>query len=169
MNTQALADLLELAMSMDTESHAVRAEIYDCIALLRQAASGGATCKDCLQVPDGWVLVPREPTREMLYAGMDEADGTWEIWEAMLDAAPALPAAGWLPIESAPRDGTMVDLWADGRYPNCKWMISEARDTGDEEWCRLSWHTTFDDWFWMDIEADPTHWREPPAPPAGEG
>lgn len=75
---------------------------------------------------------------------------------------------GWRPIDSAPKDGNVVDLWAGIRYPSCKWMVSEARGDDIEHWRHLSWHTTFDDWFWIDIQAEPTHWRPLPQPPTRE-
>jgi hypothetical protein len=40
-------------------------------------------------VPDGWQLVPAEPTREMLVAGGKIAIGIVPIYAAMLAAAPA--------------------------------------------------------------------------------
>lgn len=51
------------------------------------------------QAPEGWVLVPREPTEAMLDAGA-ECDGSFSrkqayetteaIWSAMLDASPSV-------------------------------------------------------------------------------
>lgn len=43
-------------------------------------------------VPEGWRLVPVEPTPKMLVAYM-EADGAIKRWKAMIAAAPAQPAA----------------------------------------------------------------------------
>ena len=37
--------------------------------------------------PDGWVMVPEEPTHEMLEAG-DEKFGTYDVYRRMLAAAP---------------------------------------------------------------------------------
>lgn len=44
-------------------------------------------------VPDGWRLVPVEPTPAMLRAGVHQAVGALPIYRAMLSAAPAQPAA----------------------------------------------------------------------------
>lgn len=71
---------------------------------------------------------------------------------------------GWRPIETAPKDGTKIDLWcvSDGmigtRVPYAHWC---------DRWC-----------FWGDEAADsdflvheygePTHWRPLPPPPKGE-
>lgn len=39
------------------------------------------------ELPDGWVLVPVEPTHEMLEAG-DEQFGTYDVYRRMIAAAP---------------------------------------------------------------------------------
>lgn len=72
-----------------------RSDLYRAAAILRQAAALPA-------VPEGWVLVPREPTEAMLEAAMqredDEPLSDWgklvpaphaEIYAAMLAATPA--------------------------------------------------------------------------------
>lgn len=38
-------------------------------------------------IPDGWVMVPKEPTHEMLEAG-DEQFGTYDVYRRMIAAAP---------------------------------------------------------------------------------
>ena len=38
-------------------------------------------------IPDGWVLVPEEPTHEMLEAG-DEQFGTYDVYRRMISASP---------------------------------------------------------------------------------
>ncbi len=75
-------------------------------------------------------------------------------------------ANGWLPIESAPRDGTRVDLWVlDPHWGDCSRVV-------DCYWSQ--------DWkpegVWLDPNAEygdtgelygtPTHYRLPPPPPA---
>lgn len=40
-------------------------------------------------IPDGWVLMPEEPTHEMLEAG-DEQFGTYDVYRRMIAAAPKL-------------------------------------------------------------------------------
>lgn len=57
----------------------------------------------------------------------------------------------WQPIETAPRDGTEVDLWkGKHRLPNCHFHCGE--------W--LWWNTTIvdDEPSWLKVK-DPTHWR----------
>lgn len=69
----------------------------------------------------------------------------------------------WQPIETAPKDGTVIDLWINGaRWTDCWWQVgnrlhpldgwySDALDCGDA------------DWFCDDQQ--PTHWMPLPAPP----
>ncbi|MCM7155501.1 hypothetical protein M8O35_16765 [Enterobacter roggenkampii] len=46
-----------------------------------------AQCGNSPVIPDGWVLVPEEPTHEMLEAG-DEQFGTYDVYRRMIAAAP---------------------------------------------------------------------------------
>jgi hypothetical protein len=82
------------------------------------------------------------------------------------DAILALPQAQadrWLPISTAPKDGTLVDLWCrapglsaePGRVPDCwhsngRWWRYDEQYGGDQ--CRSAVHYI-------------THWRHLPAPP----
>ena len=60
----------------------------------------------------------------------------------------------WQPIETAPKDGTPVLLWAlldwkDDLVPVCGWYAQSSR-----KWlCHAAW-------------LNPTHWMPLPAPPA---
>lgn len=60
------------------------------------------------QVPAGYVLVPVEPTPEMLTASylFAHVDNTKDSWKAMLAAAPAAPD-GWIPVS----ERMPVKLW----------------------------------------------------------
>ncbi len=74
---------------------------------------------------------------------------------------------GWQPIETAPRDGTGVDIWADGqRWPNRHWYAQH------EAWAYHGWHIprtginrqpyrkTI-----IQKGLEPTHWMPLPSPP----
>jgi hypothetical protein len=71
----------------------------------------------------------------------------------------------WHPIETAPKDGTFVDLWvnwSDGakRVPDCKW------DTDDDgrDYREGFWHLQ-DRQFWLIAPEIITHWMPVPPPP----
>lgn len=46
-----------------------------------------AQCGNSPAIPDGWVMVPEEPTHEMLEAG-DEQFGTYDVYRRMVAASP---------------------------------------------------------------------------------
>jgi hypothetical protein len=66
---------------------------------------------------------------------------------------------GWQPIETAPRDGTRVDLWTNygERVADAKW----DKD-GWREWSLGG----FDSMEWVRLDGTPTHWMPLPPPPA---
>jgi hypothetical protein len=77
-------------------------------------------------------------------------------------------AEGWRPIESAPKDGTPVDLWMSRGYrvTDAHWGEMEPDDDG-EDWPDHAW---FDDHGDM-VEGEDnraTHWRPVPDAPADE-
>ena len=71
-------------------------------------------------------------------------------------------ASGWQPIETAPRDGTIILVWVDGECIVVRWL----------KWCNSNdpgrWELTRTGSYAADGElyADPTHWQ--PLPPAPE-
>lgn len=90
-------------------------------------------------------------------------------------AEAAMRERDWQPIETAPRDGTVVDLWlqsliwlADGgqqvavefRVPAAQWF--------DQQWCDEDGnpHPWIKDWKGEVIRL--SHWRPLPAPPLSE-
>jgi hypothetical protein len=87
--------------------------------------------------------------------------------------------SAWLPIDSAPRDGTEILAWREdcGQFM-AKWTcVDELRTTSDKDRDELDEDTLFShDWFCGDSEGNfradgsevPTHWQPlPPAPGAG--
>jgi hypothetical protein len=77
----------------------------------------------------------------------------------------------WQPIETAPKDGTYVDIWAipllgDGsgfRVPECLHYVDEDGD-GDYIVGALTKSPAFVGGHWF---CQITHWRPMPAPPKG--
>lgn len=70
----------------------------------------------------------------------------------------------WKPIETAPKDGTIVDLWTriGERWTDCHWNV----DKGD--WLRWG----LDSWGgngWQRIVDPLTHWMPLPPPPTAIG
>jgi len=64
----------------------------------------------------------------------------------------------WQPIETAPKDGTVVDLWADGRLANCLWERHL-----DDHWRQQYSEATGSSFGVSDLL--PTHWMPLPEPP----
>jgi hypothetical protein len=62
----------------------------------------------------------------------------------------------WQPIEGAPKDGTKVDLWAEERVVDAKWLNSDwfFWCVYGKEWLRV-----------LPFYANPTHWMPLPEPP----
>jgi hypothetical protein len=76
--------------------------------------------------------------------------------------------SAWQPIETAPKDGTRVDLWAKAWSPfddtfhhqrcaNCYWVKQDTIGNSPAHWVHLD-----SGWF-------PTHWMPLPDPPSGKG
>lgn len=70
----------------------------------------------------------------------------------------AVPKSPWQLIETAPKDGARIDLWANGRKTDCRW--SEALG----HWCRDGGHN---EGYSYAIRVDnPTHWMPLPELPS---
>lgn len=72
----------------------------------------------------------------------------------------------WQPIETAPKNGEYVDLWAGylGRVTDCRFNKDRQRW---ERWARWEhwWIDEFESLAWVRIDATPSHWMPPPKPP----
>lgn len=78
-----------------------------------------------------------------------------------LSRRPDAPSAGeWMPIETAPKDGTKVDLWRDGER-----LIDWRWDEGSGGWSFTYGYPVATAY----LTKPPTHWRLPPAPPQADG
>ena len=146
--------------------------------------------------PEGWKLVPVEPTKEMeaayhqgflseLHKPERRRTMTAERagWLAMLAAAPAAapPARQpqWMPIETAPKDGSMFVCWVAAE----RWSSPDGEGSGsghDVSQVDLCWwRPPFDgvpesDYFdnasgQVGDSQAVTHWMPLPPPPGGIG
>lgn len=80
----------------------------------------------------------------------------------------------WQPIDTAPRDGTVVDLWIDEtRFADCYWGLPEHSCGEAEGYCDSEWHGMKDGWIdgtlnqpISELSFDqPSHWMPRPAAP----
>lgn len=78
----------------------------------------------------------------------------------------------WQPIETAPKDGTEIDLWHEefGRYSDCHWGLPEHCCGEYGRYCDSDWHAMKEGWIMSILnellDADSfTHWMPLPAPP----
>ena len=77
--------------------------------------------------------------------------------ECWFDRASQVEAMGWRPIDEAPKDGTLIDLWeadAEERLPDRMWGRGAWRQfqSQEEEWVDVMYGTI-------------THFMPLPAPP----
>ena len=90
--------------------------------------------------------------------------------DAKIRALEKSVADGWLPIESVPRDGTLVDLWFVSGFYNADgaWQIAVEFRVTDVSWNSDKWVDT-DGNNHEDVtdfpDAVATHWRHRPASP----
>lgn len=112
------------------------------------------------QLPDdlAWINHPNDLNRQ-----------AWDRVAAAIAEALSLQApvvAGWREIESAPKDGTMVDLWAAERDRYVNERITGCRySTRDACWTHP--RTIYDDETEDDLAEvfNATHWMPLPLPP----
>lgn len=80
-----------------------------------------------------------------------------KAWEARNSMEKALAGPEWLPIATAPKDGTPIDLWVDGRrVPDASYHAIAVGSPTGRWWCNGAL-----------VLDTPTHYRELPAPPEG--
>lgn len=102
----------------------------------------------------------------------------FEFAKTQAVAALAIPSPGkaeverWQPIETAPKDGTVIDLWADQRrVTSCYWGLP-AHCCGEMgSYCDSEWHDLKDGWVddmnepLGEYRGNPTHWMPLPDAP----
>ncbi|MGC4639872.1 hypothetical protein [Escherichia coli] len=94
---QVVPDVLERLLSIVSDPRAlprrkewISGQQYSYVLLENVEGMVNEACCAAMQsgaVKDGWVMVPEEPTHEMLEAG-DEQFGTYDVYRRMLAAAP---------------------------------------------------------------------------------
>lgn len=73
------------------------------------------------------------------------------------DQPTSQPRSAWQAIDTAPKDGTLIDVWATERVPDVKWLRGYWR-----HWALDG----YDNMAWVPIDGlTPTHWMPLPAPP----
>ena len=80
----------------------------------------------------------------------------------------------WQPIESAPRDGTMIDVWEggefSGRWTDVFWGKPQHECGEMGQYCDSDWHSLKDGWvcstFQEPLHFTPTHWMRSPQGPS---
>ena len=109
------------------------------------------------------MLTP-EQMEEAVEAAMEATHHAmpFEYMDAALTAAlPVIERAKWQPIETAPKDGTSILLFASD-YPPLSYM-------GVGQWAFADPDLGFvEGWFWP-FAIRPTHWMPLPVPPALAG
>lgn len=93
----------------------------------------------------------RDARLQRLVAAMKSQSIGYQNALEELEEIAALSGGGWMPIESAPKDGTKIDQWTAGgrRLTNVYWHVG----TYGSHWS---------DCYHRD---PPTHWRYLPPPP----
>lgn len=77
----------------------------------------------------------------------------------------------WQPIETAPKDGTFIDVWVGGEFPKRITDVSWRKPTDSEWWVhggdelkhpRASWFDAFGP---LGKSSPPSHWMRAPSQP----
>jgi len=89
------------------------------------------------------------------YVRADIAD---DLRASLAAAEKERDAARWQPIETAPKDGTLVDLWAGERIADCAWNVPSNC------WAERSVSSFSGRPYWAVVN-NPTHWMPLPAAP----
>ena len=123
--------------------------------------------------PDGWKMVPVEPTDAMLALMTRPNYSFRRRYEGMLKAAPPSPAqSGWMPIESAPHRHELLVFRKDAGVFIAKFVAPDDV-MSDEEIDKHEFPDDFEAWWsdaygWQEGAEIPTHYMPLPQPPQGE-
>lgn len=71
----------------------------------------------------------------------------------------------WQPIRTAPKDGTIIDLWCGGRRrPDCRWQVDPDDPHSEYGWVQ-AYSEAPECWTIIDIDETPTYWMPRPPDP----
>ncbi|NOG70495.1 hypothetical protein [Roseicella sp. DB1501] len=99
--------------------------------------------------------------RDGLVLQMDNARVVHVYGRNRLTEIEAQPAGEWMPIDTAPKDGSRFDAWSVNkeRHADVKWSARKN--------CFLEWAVgDFDTCEWVRVQYSLTHWMPVPQPPA---
>lgn len=105
------------------------------------------------------------------HGGKEISEGKFEDAESVFQGLLEESESPWMPIETAPKDGTKVDLWADGeRYTDCHWGVSDVPmgNSKDCEWEKSWLYLDCDNngnYFYWPFRSNPSHWMIIPKGP----
>ena len=111
----------------------------------------------------GWSVIWQGQSLQIGYDSVDGPPRAERQAKSLGAAIERAAAMEWQPIETAPKDGTDVDLWVTtptgfaGRVPDCHWHCGE--------WLRKG---KYDEAIWVPVESEGwkvTHWMARPTPP----
>ena len=104
----------------------------------------------------------------------DRKDAKIERLKGLVAGIRECPQEPWQEITTAPKDGTLVDLWHSefGRHADCYWGFPEHCCGEAGRYCDSEWHRLEAGWVDGTLNesldaSDFTHWHARPAPPAG--
>lgn len=78
-----------------------------------------------------------------------------------LEMLDELTARGWQPISTAPKDGTIIDLWLGPPYNQ---RLADHKFS-EGNWAGLEFNEYEDEDRWVERYWEPTHWMPLPLPP----
>jgi len=125
-----IAHIPRLTLEDAKASAAVFSQHYTTTKLVPLHAAPPAAPAPAAPVPDGWVMVPREPTPEMLAVVRNgPMHETWtEGYCAMIAASPAAPVVPAVPLScnKVPPGNGYCDHCARGEYEKCRYTTPAA-------------------------------------------